>query len=783
MTAGPLHHHANTPAIVHANTPAIVHANTPAIVHANPTPKETPMRTSSSNGSVWTDRAELPRHAHLGFIVVVMAIVGLSWNVPVSAVERPDADWPARELTVPEWVYEGFLSVQAGQHRYWTPPPDAAKIIAERQDPKTADRLDKQGIRFAITSGLIGAGLKDEWCEIENNRALSAALRAKGIRQIFYLNTIGMMHHEIFRKEVHESVDWTQRLPNGEFVTYYGDKEFRVPCLNNDDLLTYTKNQIRTVMKELKPDGIFTDNFGYYSYTCHCQSCQKKFREYLKKHYPDAASRKARFGAPDALDAVKPPLFQALGSGVAQTQIPESNLIVDPVAQEWVRFRCQRLGDVAAEYDRVIKDCNPQAIWFINYLYGGTPGLNCAVFHGSWPADVYPNADLISAEVSGPPQWSAGGVAKGRTLTMKVTKHFGIPLSTCYFQGSVLANWKRLFLAEGMAFNTAPMDLCGDIWRDDPPGWMRDYLNFYQAHRKLVGRAPTVADCAVLHNFETLSYCTTYPQESLVLCEQSLVQGGVTFDIIFDQDINQLQKYRCLVLANVVAMSQKTAEKIAGYVRNGGSIVVTDDTSALDERMLPWSGQWAAQKSHRLAELLGLGSQWGTSQLLLKDVGKGKVAVIPAVNRPWSTEAARGEARQEVATMSRSTGSHSHGPGMPMVLGVESLSPNHAEILKAVDYALGGARTIHLQAPKEIISEVTQNASGIFVHLLNWNEAKPVDQVKVSLLAPADRKISKVELLSPDRETPAASLPFELKDGRIEFTVSRLVCYDIIVLN
>jgi hypothetical protein len=167
----------------------------------------------------------------------------------------------------------------------------------------------------------------------------------------------------------------------------------------------------------------------------------------------------------------------------------------------------------------------------------------------------------------------------------------------------------------------------------------------------------------------------------------------------------------------------------------------------------------------------------------LKNVDKGRVAVIPAVNRPWSTGAARGEARQEVATMSRSTGTHSHGPGMPMVLGVESLSPNHTEILKAVDYALAGARTIRVERPKEVIPEVTENANGIFVHLLNWNEAKPVTRIKVSLLAPADRKISKAELLSPDRETPAASLSFELKDGRIEFTVPNLVCYDVIVLN
>jgi hypothetical protein len=371
----------------------------------------------------------------------------------------------------------------------------------------------------------------------------------------------------------------------------------------------------------------------------------------------------------------------------------------------------------------------------------------------------------------------------------------------------VLANWKRLYLAEGMAFNTAPMDLCGDIWRDDPPQWMRDYLDFYHNHRKLLGDAPTVADCAVLHNFETLSYCSTYPQESLVLCEQSLLQGGVTFDVIFDKDIERLDKYRCLFLANVVSMSETTAQRIADYVRRGGSIVVTDDTSALDERMLPWTGRWDTNKTHRLAELLetvkgtvpfsqttasplsqrksgqSLGSRWGNAELSLNEVGRGRVAVVPAVSRPWTNKASRGEARQEIAAMARSQGRHSHGPATPMILGVERLSPNHAEIVQAVDYALHGARTIRVEGHKNVISEVTQNANGIFVHLLNWNETQPAADIRISLLAPEGREIHSVELLSPDRETPPAKLPFTLNKDRIEFTVPRLVCYDVIVVK
>src|SRR5262249_1926091 len=150
-------------------------------------------------------------------------------------------------------------------------------------------------------------------------------------------------------------------------------------------------------------------------------------------------------------------------------------------------------------------------------------------------------------EVSGPPRLSARGVTQGRALLMKVAKNFGVPLST-YSGTGPISDWKRRYLAEGFAFNTAPVDHLGDVMRDDPPAWMSDYAEFSRANRDLLGHARTVADCAVLHNFETLSYLCTYPQESLQLCEQSLLQGGVTFDVIFDRDLARLKDYRCLFL-------------------------------------------------------------------------------------------------------------------------------------------------------------------------------------------------------------------------------------------
>jgi hypothetical protein len=659
---------------------------------------------------------------------------------------------------------------------------ESARNIAKRRDPNVADRLARQGVRFVIMHGVMGAGLASERDGITANKELSAALKAKGIRRVLYVQTIGTIFYEPFFAETPAAVNWVQRLPSGGIPTYYTQWFRYIPCINNDDFIAYVKKEIRTAMDELDLDGIFADNYGYYSYSCTCEKCQAKFRKYLAKKYPDEQSRRERFGFA-SIDFVKPPPFDVISYGAKHTLVPDDYQIVDPVSQEWIRFRCERLGEVTRELGAVVKEKNPDAIWFLNYLYGGTPGLNNAALHGAWPEKVYAQADLISAEVAGPPHVSAQGVAQGRTLLMKVAKSFGIPLSTFSGYGP-LSEWTRLQLAEGMAFNAAPMDLCGDIWRDDPPAWMRSYLDFYQKNRERLGHAATVADCAVLHNFESLSYLGTFPQESLQLCEQSLVQGGIPFDIIFDRDLDHLEKYRCLFLANVVSMSRGTAERIAEYVRNGGSIVVTDDTSALNEQMVPWKGGWLdPHKTHVLCELLGLGETWSKSEMTLKQVGKGRVAVIPSVNRPWNPTAQRGRADQERATLSRITISHSYGPAMPAILAAESLSPSHESIVKAVEYVLDGARAIRLTAKGTVIPEITQNTHGMIVHLINWNERETVNNVRVSLRVPGDRQVGKLKLISPDPETPATNVPFERKNDRVDFVVPKLVCYAIVLVE
>ncbi len=678
----------------------------------------------------------------------------------------------------PEWVYDGFMAVQAIENvphglRLGLCTAETPGLVREQRDPEMANALSRQGIDFVILDGVRGLGPEIDLAEVRANKPIAQSLEKRGIRRVLYTQTIGQIVQEPFCAELPEAAEWVQRGPDGQVPTF-GPKWWQyIPCLNNPDFMAYVNRIVHEVMHELDLDGIFTDLYGYFSYTCVCDHCRKRFQNFIDRKYPDPDQRRGRFGS---LAPFEPPPFRTLGYSDYMTGIPEPNVILDPVSQEWIRFRCEKLGEVTRELNETVKACNPDAILYVNYLYGGVPGLNNAAFHGAWPESILPECDLFSAEVAGKPELLPSGVAKSRVVQMKVAKSFDIPVTPAVTRTD-LKDFKRLFLAEGMAFNTSRFDWVGPIRRDDPPDWMREYVEFSRTNHSLLGRAATVADCAVLHSFETLSFTCSYPHESTVLCEQSLLQEGITFDIAFDTHLEDLDRYRCLFLPNVVSMRKDTAERIAAYVRNGGSLVATEDSSVLDEHMQPWRGErYRREKSHLLGELLQI--DWPETGTLSQEVGRGRIAILARVERPWQMSTAGQDAKSH-----RTLLSHSYGPPLPLMACARDLAGNHSDIVAAVDYALEGCRAIRIDAHGTVIPEVTRNANGLFVHLLNWNEGDPVSDIEVSVLLEVDGSPGSVKLTSPDTGTETQEIEFAVRDGRLEFRVPRLLCYDVIVIE
>src|SRR4051812_9105377 len=67
---------------------------------------------------------------------------------------------------------------------------------------------------------------------------------------------------------------------------------------------------------------------------------------------------------------------------------------------------------------------------------------------------------------------------------------------------------------------------------------------------------------------------------------QALVEARVPFEMAHDGlfDADHVDRYKLLILPNVAALSDAQCEQLRQYVRRGGSILATFETSLYDER-------------------------------------------------------------------------------------------------------------------------------------------------------------------------------------------------------
>src|SRR5262249_34889719 len=116
--------------------------------------------------------------------------------------------------------------------------------------------------------------------------------------------------------------------------------------------------------------------------------------------------------------------------------------------------------------------------------------------------------------------------------------------------------------AEAMAFN---LDCLGCVcWFEygnmvARPGSSRPvssdlppYIRFYTNRRDLFRQARAVADVAVLRNFASEVYGEPKWAKLTGDVEQALIEHRIPFQIIYDQQLSHLHRYRALVLAGCV---------------------------------------------------------------------------------------------------------------------------------------------------------------------------------------------------------------------------------------
>ena len=631
----------------------------------------------------------------------------------------------------------------------------------KQRDPRTIEALAKAGVTLAIIHFFKGFGLEAEREHLEDAAVLSRLLKQNGIHVGLYVGaTIG---YETFLIENPEAKDWFVPDFMGRPL-YYDDQTFRRRVyFMHPGYRAYIKRVLKYGIENLHPDLIHFDNTSLQAQPENFEHPMAidDFRKYLGAKY-SAAQMKDRFGFSDIRYVVAPDI----------ENVPLK--LDDPLFQEFAEFRCHQLTSYFAEMRSYIRslngsvatECNPSS---------GISGRNLIWHEGVDYPRLLNEVDAVWTEEGDAATVTPEGVLISKIRTLKTAssrkKHV-----FCYTWGAT-GNFgytknagSLLQMAESMAYNSQCLGMVGNVNAiADLPSQPRQYVRFFHDNFDLYRGTDSVADVALLSSFASIGFNQDRPLRSFMLASQTLIQDRLLFDIIFDDDLENLSRYRALILPDSECLSDHQIELIRNFVMNGGGLVATELTSLYNERRM-------RRRDFGLKDLFGVSDLFDDSRspdaLISGGVtsgraGKGEVVYLPEVQPAIAKESATG-----VRAAQR----------------VWALPANHREIYDAALKALGGKST--LQTPTSAFPYVTvelasQAAEGrLILHLVNYNRDKSsqLNNLPIGITIPEGKRVGRIRMLTPDQPSKVEPITWK-KDGDVTFTVPSLETYSVIVID
>jgi hypothetical protein len=594
------------------------------------------------------------------------------------------------------------------------------------------------------------------------------------------LHVIARMSPDLnWEDAVHAHPEWFQRDAQGNPQHHTEDPLLFRTCMFS----SYMTDYVPAIMKEVNSlydiDGIFTNAWPPLGAmpVCHCEQCRNlppsgtpaywdKFNErtlYLWKLYDSIAKQK------------KPSnfYFANLGGGIRCT----ADLVKLGEQCEW--FQCDNQG--RGGDDTPIWGCSLQ-------------GRVCnAVQDGKLTTNV------TAAWSTGVPRWR-----------------------NVYKSPQEEQMWFDETLAAGMAPYHHIIGGEGGLGEDrralEPA---RRYFNWMAKHDAHFVNRRTVANIGVVMGQRTHLFYRP-PRGSLMPQYMdgfyyALLEGRFLFDFVHEDrlSLDRLRKYAALLLPNTALLSDEQCRQLRAYVASGGSLLATFETSLYNERN-------ERRPDFALGDLFGIrktGDPIGTNgnaylarierrhpildgftdtawipgaenRVPIAPVADPILTVVPGfVAYPSELSYPVKPHTDEPAAVVRTEGKSRlvYFPGDIERTMWRSGHTDLARLLRNSIRWVAGASPVSIEGEGVIETFVWETQPGFAVHVLNYTNPAmhrgwirdfyAIGSQRVRMTLPPGRRIRRVELLRAE-----STIPFRSVDGAVEFTIPRVLDYEVAAL-
>lgn len=604
--------------------------------------------------------------------------------------------------------------------------------------------------------------------------------------------------HSVLQEVYEAHPEWIAVDENGHLRSHWATPGRWVTCGLGPYNFDFMTDVHREIIFRYPVDGIFVNRWSG-SGMCYCRHCQANFR---------AASGR---------------------------ELPRHRDPRNSAWREYLLWRQERLFQLWQLWDSEIRKINPRARCIPNTGGGALSDLDME--------RIGRQADILMADRQGRrglmAPWANGKNGKEYRAAMRrkpIVGIFSVGLEEPYRWKDSVQNEAeiRIWVADGIANGLRPWftKFSGMIYDSR---WLEVVRELYQWHhsaeRYLRNERP-LAQVAVVYSQQTSWFyggmeAWAKVEDHLLGMYQALIEAHIPFEMVHDRllEPDQLRPYRTLILPNVAALSDQQCRRLEEYVRQGGSLVATFETSLYDE--------WGVERGDfGLGELLGIRFSGQVQRRiqnsylqLEKDPATGEYhpllrgledtsRIINGVQRvdahprrpypdppltliPSYPDLPMEEVYpREVNTGIPEVYLQESGPSRIVYFPWdidrtfwEVLCLDHGRLLaNAVDWACRGAQPVHVEGPGVLDITVWRQRDSLTMHLVNltnpmflkgpFREPLSVGPQRVRVRLPEERHARKVQLLVR-REVPA----FREDSGFVELVVPSILYHEVVAVD
>jgi hypothetical protein len=350
--------------------------------------------------------------------------------------------------------------------------------------------------------------------------------------------------------------DWIAVDAKGQPRRHWSSPEMWVTCAlgpYNFDLMTSVH---REIVARYKPDGIFLNRWDG-SGDCYCEPCRTNFR------------------------------------AATGYELPLTTDIRDPARRAYFLWRQQRLMSVLDTWNTAIQAIYPTACCIPNNGSGANNPLDDIEVSRRAPILVADRQARRGLSAS----WLVGKTAKEYRATMgdkPVVGLFGVGVEEPYrWKDSVttpaeIRIWALDAVANGMRpwFSKFSGTLHDERWLKG----VEDLYVWAEQHQAYLQDRRSFAQVAIVYSQQTAwfyggDHAAANVEAPALGWYQALVESRIPFDMVHDRLLTPqlLAGYSTLILPNIAALSNAQCDQLRDFVRRGGNLIATYETSLYDE--------------------------------------------------------------------------------------------------------------------------------------------------------------------------------------------------------